>query len=257
MATLHELSEFRRPLPINLANRPTASNCDDCGARHSGLCNALTDDELEFLTRAAQRVSLAPGTVFVEEGEKASYFYNINQGNVRLFKSLPDGRRQITGFAGPGYFLGLAAGENNAFSAEAMDHVKLCRFSRASLMAVFEELPVLERKLLDVAMHELVLAQQQMLLLGRKTAIERIASFLLAWAERLEICPAGRLPAPNAVMKLPLSRTDLADYLGLTIETVSRSLSQLKRDGIIDIPNIHEIILTRPRALSEIAEAAV
>lgn len=257
MAILHELSEFRRPVAINLANRPTPANCEDCGARQNGLCEALTEDELAFLARSAQRITLAPGTVFVEEGEKAVYFYNINHGNVRLFKSLPDGRRQITGFSGPGHFLGLAAGENNAFSAEAMDGVKLCRFSRASLMAVFEELPVLERKLLGVAMHELVLAQQQMLLLGRKTAIERIASFLLSWAVRLEICPAGGLPAANSVLKLPLSRTDLADYLGLTIETVSRSLSQLKRDGMIDIPNIHEIILLRPRTLSEIAEAAV
>ncbi|NNM56051.1 MAG: helix-turn-helix domain-containing protein [Acidocella sp.] len=257
MAILNELSEFRRPIAINLANRPTPSNCEDCGARHNGLCEALTEDELAFLARSAQRITLAPGTVFVEEGEKAAYFYNINHGNVRLFKSLPDGRRQITGFSGPGHFLGLAAGENNAFSAEAMDSVKLCRFSRASLMAVFEELPVLERKLLGVAMHELVLAQQQMLLLGRKTAIERIASFLLSWAVRLEMCPAGGLPAANSVLKLPLSRTDLADYLGLTIETVSRSLSQLKRDGMIDIPNIHEIILLRPRTLSEIAEAAV
>jgi len=102
-----------------------------------------------------------------------------------------------------------------------------------------------------------VLGLQQMLLLGRKTAIERIASFLLAWAERLEICASGALPKPNSSMHLPLSRTDLADYLGLTIETVSRTLSQLKRDAFIEIPSIHEIILLRPQALSDIAEAAV
>jgi CRP/FNR family transcriptional regulator len=257
MAPLNDLNVLRRPVPINLANRPTASNCDDCGARHTGICAALTEEDLAFLANAAQRAVIPAGDVFMEEGEKATYFYNINQGNVRLFKSLPDGRRQITGFAGPGYFLALAQSEKYIFSAEAMDNVKLCRFNRASLIAVFEEFPALERRLLDAAMHELVIAQQHMLLLGRKTAVERVASFLLSWAERLELCPAGALPKPGTVLHLPLSRTDLADYLGLTIETVSRSLGQLKRDGLIEIPSIHEVILLKPKAVSDIAEAAV
>ncbi len=257
MTSLKKITEFRRPVAINLASRASASGCEDCGARHHGLCDALTDDELAFLARVAQRLTLAAGTALIEEGEPAQYFYNINSGNIRLFKSLPDGRRQITGFAGPGHFLGLAATGKNVFSAETMEPVQLCRFSRTAMASMFEEFPVLERKLLDVAMHELVLSQQQMLLLGRKTAIERIASFLLSWAERQEICAAGTLPKPNTTMKLPLSRTDLADFLGLTIETVSRSLSYLKRDGLIEIPNIHEIVLLRPQALSDIAEAAV
>ncbi len=257
MTSLNKIADFRRPVAINLASRTAASNCDDCGARHHGLCDALSNAEVSFLARAAQHVSLQANTVFIEEGEPSLYFYNVNSGNVRLFKSLPDGRRQITGFAGPGHFLGLAATSKNMFSAETMEPVKLCRFTRSAMALVFEEFPVLERKLLDVAMHELVLSQQQMLLLGRKTAIERIASFLLSWAERLDICASGMLPKPNVSMPLPLSRTDLADYLGLTIETVSRSLSQLKRDGLIEIPNIHEIILLRPQALSDLAEAAV
>jgi len=257
MTSLNKITDFRRPVAINLAHRSSATGCEDCGARHHGLCNALSDEELAFLARVAQHVTLPANSVFIEEGEKAGYFYNVNSGNIRLFKSLPDGRRQITGFASPGYFLGLATTDKNVFSAETMDPVKLCRFSRPTMETVFDEFPVLERKLLDVAMHELVLGQQQMLLLGRKTAIERIATFLLAWAERMEMCASGQLPKPNVSLQLPLSRTDLADYLGLTIETVSRSLSQLKRDGLIDIPNIHEIVLLRPQALSDIAEAAV
>ena len=257
MTSLNKISEIRRPVAINLANRPSASNCEDCGARHVGICDALSNEELAFLARIAQRITLPADAVFIEEDEPALHFYNVNAGFIRLYKSLPDGRRQITGFAGPGYFLGLAAHDKNVISAEAMEPVKLCRFSRATMASVFEEFPQLERKLLDVAMHELVLGQQQMLLLGRKTALERIASFLLAWAERQEVCAAGKLPKPNTVLPLPLSRTDLADYLGLTIETVSRSLSALKRDGLIEIPNIHEIILRRPQAILDIAEAAV
>jgi CRP/FNR family transcriptional regulator len=252
---MNDLPLLRRPVTINLTQRANVSSCDECGARQTGMCAALSEEDLGFLATVAQRVTIPVGDVFMEEGDKATYFYNLNQGNVRLFKSLPDGRRQITGFAGPGYFLALAQSEKYVFSAEAMDTVKLCRFNRVSLMAVFEEFPALERKLLDAAMHELVIAQQHMLLLGRKTAVERVASFLLSWAVRLEVCGAGTLPKPGSAMLLPLSRMDLADYLGLTIETVSRSLGQLKRDGLIDVPSIHEIILLKPKALSDIAEA--
>ncbi len=256
MSSFGKIASLHHPVAINLADRPSSSACEECGARHLGLCDALSDEELVFLSRAAQRMSLPAGKLFMEEGEPAQHFYNVNSGTVRLFKALPDGRRQITGFAGPGHFIGLAATDLNVVSAETMEPVQLCRFSRGGLRAMFKEYPVLERKLLDVAMHELVLSQQQMLLLGRKTALERIASFLLSWAQRQEICGAGKLPRPNARLILPLSRTDLADYLGLTIETVSRSLSLLKKDGLIEIPNIHEIVLLRPQALENIAEAA-
>ncbi|MGE4482141.1 Crp/Fnr family transcriptional regulator [Acidocella sp.] len=257
MSSFGNIASLRHPVAINLAAGPSPAPCEDCGARHMGLCDALSDAELVFLSRAAQRMSLPAGKQIMEEGETAQHFYNVNSGTVRLYKALPDGRRQITGFAGPGHFIGLAAVEQNVVSAETMEPVRLCRFSRAGLRGMFAEYPALERKLLDVAMHELVLNQQQMLLLGRKTALERIASFLLSWAQRQEVCgTGGGLPSANVRLVLPLSRTDLADYLGLTIETVSRSLSNLKKDGLIEIPSIHEIVLLRPKMLENIAEAA-
>lgn len=231
------------------------SPCDDCGARSIGMCEVLSDEEVVFLSRTAQRLSLPAGKLIMEEGEAAQYFYNVNAGTVRLFKSLPDGRRQITGFAGPGHFIGLASPLINTVSAEAMEPVQICRFSRTTMQTILQEYPALERKLLDVAMHELALSQQQMLLLGRKTALERVASFLLSWAQRQEGCASTKLPAQNLHLALPLSRTDLADYLGLTIETISRSLSHLKKEGLIEIPSIHEFILVRPQALAKIAEA--
>ncbi|HYP62758.1 MAG TPA: helix-turn-helix domain-containing protein [Acidocella sp.] len=255
MTMLNKLPDIRRPVTIGLTPRPTATHCDDCGARHVGLCEVLSDEELAGLSRFAQHITLPAGSVFIEEGEPANFVYNVNSGFIRLFKSLPDGRRHIIGFAGPGYFLGLA-GSANIVSAETMEPVRLCRFTRAAMAQIFAEFPQLERKLLEVTIHELVLGQQQMLLLGRKTAMERIASFLLSWAAREALCAEGRLPRPGARLKLPISRTDLADHLGLTIETVSRSLSTLKRDGLIGIPNMREILLLRPQALSDIAEAA-
>ena len=181
-----------------------------------------------FLARTAQRVTMPAGKCFIEDGSAAVYFYNINRGSVRLFKSLPDGRRQITGFASAGDFLGLAVGGNYAFNAEAMGDVELCRFNRLALREVFGEFP----------------------------ALERVASFLLAWAERQQMCPAGGLPKAMQVMALPMSRMDLADYLGVTIETVSRSFSRLKRDGMIDFSNAQDVTLVLPHQLSDLAQAA-
>ena len=197
MSSFGKIVSLRPPVAINLADRPSASACGECGARHLGLCDALSDDELVFLSRAAQRMSLPAGKLIMEEGEPARHFYNVNSGTVRLFKALPDGRRQITGFAGPGHFIGLAATDVDVISAETMEPVQLCRFSRAGLRAMFEEYPVLERKLLDVAMHELVLSQQQMLLLGRKTALERIASFLLVMGAAPGTLWRGQAAAPQ------------------------------------------------------------
>ncbi len=246
-------AESRRPMGQYLAPRASAVACDACGARHLSLCTVLDDAQLASLANLVQHVCLPENAVLMEEGEPASYVYNVNAGSIRLFKSLADGRRQIIGFAGPGHFLGLAAADHYVVSAETMEPVKLCRFTRATLRAACAQYPALERRLLDVTLAELDHSHDRMLLLGRKTAMERIASFLLLWAKRQANAPASTLPCPK--LMLPLSRMDLADYLGLTIETVSRCLSQLKRDGLIAIPNIHEIILLRPQALASLADA--
>jgi CRP/FNR family transcriptional regulator len=202
------------------------------------MCDVLSDADLSVLAHVAQRISLPAGKIFIEEGDAARYFYDINRGDVRVYKSLADGRRQITGFMGVGHFLGLASGGKYAFTAEAMNEVQLCRFERGAIKAVFDEFPALERRLLDVATHELVIAQDQMLLLGRKSALERVAGFLLSWAENYAHDNSNPVTIP-----LPMSRMDLADYLGLTIETVSRSLSQLKRDGLIFFADAHAVTL--------------
>lgn len=254
MDTFSKVTSLRQPVAINFADRLTASACVECDARHLGMCDALSDDDLAFLAKAAQRITIPAGKMIIEEGQSAQYFYNVNNGTVRLFKSLPDGRRQITGFATAGHFIALASTNTHMVSAEAIDTVHICRFSRSVLASMMTEYPALERKLLDIAIHELVLNQQQLLLLGRKTALERLATFLLSWWQRQDPCGAP-LPSTNTRLILPLSRTDLADYLGLTIETVSRSLSTLKKDGLIEIPSIHEVILLRPQALANIAEA--
>jgi CRP/FNR family transcriptional regulator len=245
-------STIRRPVVIAAATS-LAGRCEDCDARHNGFCDALPDEDLAFLSRAAQRMTIAPGKVFIEDGDPATYFYNITHGHVRVFKTLADGRRHITGFIGTGQFLGLAATGQCTFNAEAMDEVHLCRFNRVTLGDMFDEFPALERRLLNIAAHELSVAQDQMLLLARKNAVERVASYLLNLAMHHESCANGMLPASAMTLSLPVSRADLADYLGLTIETVSRSFAQLKKAALIDFSNAHAVTLLHPRQLEQIA----
>jgi len=217
------------------------------------MCDALSDADMGALARVAQSVHVPAGKAFIEEGGDAAHFYDISHGDVRVFKSLADGRRQVTGFMGVGHFLGLAIHGKYAFTAEAMNDVQLCRFDRAALQRVFEEFPALERKLLDVATHEMVAAQEQMLLLGRKTGRERVASFLMDWAERSEIDGPRRAQHAAAKMALPMNRTDLADYLGLTVESVSRAFSQLRQDGLIAFAHSHEVTVVNAPRMIDIA----
>jgi len=124
-----------------------------------------------FLARVAQRVSMLAGKAFIEAGSASNYFYDINFGDVRVHKSLSDGRRKIAGFMGIGHFLGLSVSGKYALSDEALNAVQLCRFNRTSLLSVFAEFPAIEKKLLAVAIHEMVIARERMPLLGRKTAL--------------------------------------------------------------------------------------
>ncbi|OYV53628.1 MAG: Crp/Fnr family transcriptional regulator [Rhodospirillales bacterium 20-60-12] len=241
-----------RRTSINLMDAIMPGLCAGCEARHIGLCAALDDEDLHFLASVARSQSFSRSETFIVEGDDARYFYNINHGTCKLYKDLADGRRQITGFVGVGDFVGLAAHDHYVFTAEALEDVKLCRFDRRELRAVFSRFPALERQLLAIASHELVVAQDQMLLLGRKTAIERIASFLVAWSHR-----EGCVASASGALDLPMSRADLADYLGLTIETVSRALTSLKRQNLIDIGAHHAISIIDAGRLGHLSNADI
>ena len=222
-------------LPENNVAREACAHCD---VRERSVCSAVADDDLLALAAAATTVDLERGETFIDEGEPAMDFYNVTKGTVKLFKLLPDGRQQITGFAGIGHFLGLAVSSTYAFSAEAIEPVRLCRFSRPKLRRLLKTSPLLESRLLETACNELATAQEQMLLLGRKTARERVASFLTA--DSLNGAPCGH---PVGKVRLPMTRGEIADYLGLTIETVSRTLSRFRAEQRIAIPSNDEVVL--------------
>lgn len=248
----HHSSALVRASIIVTAPRPEF--CERCEVRHSGVCSALDDADLHILARMASHVSVARGGYILSEGEPARYFFNITSGVAKLYKSLADGRRQITGFLRAGDFVGLAAERLYGFSAEAMEDLTLCRFDRERFGRSLPDLPSLERRLLDIACHELVAAQNQMLLLGRKSATERLATFLLHWAERDQSGCDKPVEAGPVTLKLPMTRADIADYLGLTTETVSRALSGLRRDGLISADaGGHDVVITDRRRLARLA----
>jgi CRP/FNR family transcriptional regulator len=201
--------------------------CAACNVRDLSICGAIAPEHLGRLNAIVTHKKLQPGETLFFEGDRSGSLYILTDGCVRLSKMLADGRRQITGFLFPSDFLGLALRERFAYSAEAVNSVELCRYPKTKLEALLDEFPAMERRLLAMASNELAAAQDQMLLLGRKTAIERVASFLLILMRRVQ------LKGHQHVVSLPMTRTDIGDYLGLTIETVSRSLSKLKRDRIV------------------------
>lgn len=231
-----------------------ATVCAKCEQRAISVCNSIPDEDLHRLAAVATTITVQAGQGFIEEGEHAGSFYNITAGTARLFKLMPDGRRQITGFAAPGTFLGLAAQAAYGFGAEALEPMRLCRFSRVALAGLMEDFAGLEHRLLEIACSELVLAQEHMLLLGRKTARERLASFLLARGAMSTDCPLAPRFNQHRLVALPMSRSDIADYLGLTIETVSRTLTRLKTDRLIALPGAHSIDLLDPARLKMIAD---
>ncbi len=182
-----------------------------------------------------------------EETAPASYVFNVKNGAVKTYKLLPDGRRQITGFLFPGDFLGLVHNEVYVYSAEALVATELCRFPRRKFEALLEELPKLGQRLLVMASHELSAAQDRMMLLGRRTARERVVSFVLMLSQA-----ADRRGQQNNPVVLPMPRGDIADYLGLTIETVSRTLTHLKVEKLIKLPSDDRIELLQRAELREI-----
>lgn len=226
-----------------------AAPCKACTVRHLTLCAALNENELHEISAIVSPLELTPGEPVFDEGEPAGYLFNVTAGAVKIYKLLPDGRRQMTGFLFPGDFLGLANEETYAYSAEAVTFTTLCRFPRRKLEALLERYPKLERRLLGMASHELAVAQEQMLLLGRKTAREKIASFLVMLSRRA--VQRGQKANPVAV---PMSRNDIGDYLGLTTETVSRTFTQLRQDACIVLQPGGRVELADPARLERMAE---
>lgn len=178
------------------------------------------------------------GTEIYAQGEKSGNLYRVEFGAVRVYRLLVDGRRQISAFHLAGEVFGFEVDSTHHFFAEAICATGI-RVLRAS-----SDRADLAGELLPIALQGLVRAQEHLLVLGRQSAVERVAAFLADMAER-----QGGLRQ----VELPMSRTDIADYLGLTIETVSRVISKLRQNGVIRLPSLRSIEILKRQALQDMA----
>jgi CRP/FNR family transcriptional regulator, anaerobic regulatory protein len=230
----------------------TFNPCQACSVRELSVCSALDSTELASLDRIVSRTQVAPRQMISYQGDPAEYLFNVTEGAIKIYKLLADGRRQITGFLFRGDFLGLAVSDRYTYSAEAITSASLCRFPREKLEKLIEQYPKLERRLLQTASNELAAAQDQMLLLGRKTAEERMATFILNLSDRA----IRRSGSTGDVVALPMPRNDIGDYLGLTIETVSRSITRLRKLSAISLENSRAVRIVDHDLLLELAGLA-
>jgi CRP/FNR family transcriptional regulator len=222
--------------------------CVHCHIRNLTICGAFEPEELRHIEPLVTHHRIEAGQSLFDEEDVAQFAYNLVEGTIRLYKLLPDGRRQITGFALPGDFLGLSSRGHYAYSADAVSGASLCRFKRADLQALFRNFPAMEHRVLSMANDELVAAQNQMLLLGRKTPMEKVSTFLLALAQRLD-----KMGRKDGELALPMTRSDIGDFLGLTMETVSRTFSKLRHARIIALPLPDQVRLLDKRKLEILA----
>ena len=239
------------PTPCAAAGLPDRILCQKCEVRQLAICAALEDEDLHRLDAIVTHIHMDAGETLFYETDEAGHVFTVASGTLRLHKMLPDGRRQITGFVLPGDFLGLSGRDGFSYTAEAVTEAGICRFPRRALEALFDDFPRLEKEILWKARDELVAAQEQMLLLGRKMPAEKIASFLLGLSRRAE-----RWEMPSDPVLLPMSRGDIADYLGLTVETVSRTFTRLKSEGVIELPEAHRVVLSDRERLEELAHGS-
>ena len=227
------------------------SSCDTCVVRNRAICSALDSQELGALNTIGRTRTLAAGESLIWEGDDSVLVANVIDGVLKLSTGTEDGREQIVGMVFASDFIGRPFGKTTGHGVTALTESKVCVFNRRDFDAFAREHPALEHKLLQRTLAELDRTRRWMLLLGRKSASEKVASFLLEMSERLtsSTCDSAAAPA-EVLIELPVSRQQIADVLGLTIETVSRQFTKFKSDGIIDLPSRREVLVRDRFALA-------
>lgn len=216
--------------------------CRSCRVRHGGMCEVLGPVELARLAACSRRTRHGSGEALAVESDAVHGYANVTRGTVKLSRVLRDGRQQLVGLQFAPDLMGRLFSSESPLSAEAATEVELCRIPRDVLEGLVADSEGLKQRLLEQALQDLDEAREWMVTLGRKRAVERVASVLLLIATRM----GGRDAHGNITLDLPIGRADMADFLGLTIETVSRQMSRLRREGVISVQGhrcvvIHDI----------------
>lgn len=226
---------MRCSLRKDIHNSEIPALCVSCEARHKGICGALAPDQLVTLSKQTVKKTHPVDRELIASNEDISTYSNVMAGVVKLTKLMADGRQQIVGLQFAPDFLGRPFKRQTDMAVEAATDVKLCSFPAHVLDKMIKDTPELEHRLHEQALKELDEAREWMLILGRKTASEKVASFLHMIATHID----PDIDVANHVIRfeLPLKRADIADFLGLTIETVSRQLTKLRKAGVIELEN--------------------
>lgn len=227
------------------------TDCATCVVRNRAICASLNPAELVALGKMGRRQKVRAGQTLLWEGDGAPVVANVLEGVLKLVVSTADGREQIVGVVFASDFIGRPFGKESPYSVTAMTDAEVCIFNRNNFDEFASSHPDLQQKLLRRTLDELDRARHWMMLLGRKSASEKVASFLLEMSERLsgQGCQSG---ARNG-FELPFGRQQIADILGLTIETTSRQLTRMRADGVVDLPSRREIVINDRAAMEEMA----
>jgi CRP/FNR family transcriptional regulator len=225
--------------------------CLACEARHKGVCGALSTNQLIDLSKQSIRKRVEPGVELIGETRQPESYSNIISGVVKLTKMMADGRQQIVGLQFAPDFLGRPFRSESGITADAATEVNVCSFPKAMLDQMIKDTPELEHRLLEQALKELDEARDWMLTLGRKTASEKVASFLYLIATHINPELESGTDGAAVSFELPLTRSDIADFLGLTIETVSRQMTKLRKDEVILIHNNRHVEVPNLARLAE------
>ncbi|EQB12508.1 MULTISPECIES: Crp/Fnr family transcriptional regulator [Sphingobium] len=223
--------------------------CNACVVRDRAICADLNEGDRDALSRLGRRVTLQAGQTVMWEGDDSMVVANVIEGTLKLATSTGDGREQIVGVVYAADFIGRPFGARTPHSVTALTNARLCLFPRGGFDGFAMRHGELQHRLLQRTLDDLDRTRAWMLLLGRKSAREKVATFLLDMSRRLH---ADR----DGVIALPLSRQQIADILGITIETVSRQLTEMKRDGFIDLVGRRGVRPVNMAALEGLSEAA-
>lgn len=231
---------------------PGQPRCTDCTIRSRAVCSCAEPRLLLELERIKRYRTYEPGQTIALGGEALSFVGSVVEGVAQLSTLLPDGRRQMVGLLLPSDFVGRPGRTRVDYDIVAATPVTLCMFGKATFEQLLRENSAIEGRLLQMTLDELDAAREWMMLLGRKTAREKVASLLLMMARR-DAALSQRVPWTGQIVPLRITRQSIADYLGLTIETVSRQLSALRREGTIDVSDNRLILI---RHLDNLLEAS-
>lgn len=217
-------------------------SCTQCPIRHRAVCSKCGDTELARLDPIKSYKTFAAGQTIALRGDALDYVASVVEGTATLERGIEDGRTQMIGLLLASDFIGRPGRETLQYDVTAITDVTLCCFQRKPFETLLADIPHLRERLLEMALDELDSAREWMLLLGRKSAREKIASLIIMVVSRT-INPEGRARGAQTRVDLPISRETIANFLGLTIETVSRQFTALRKDGLIDLEGKRTVII--------------